>query len=641
MQTCFMRSICLFLIITFFTNCSLSVRAQIPVTAYPNDRSIADTSIAPFYHGVASGDPTSSKIIIWTRVTSQMNTDTVSWFFATDSLMQHLIKQGTFITNPDLDHTVKVDVTDLSPNTYYYYIFKAYGKYSQVGRTKTMPDGNVNNIRIGVVNCSNYSFGYFNAYDILNQRNDFDFVFHQGDYIYEDGFHLEGVDTIHRRVYPEYDAFDKATYEMRYSWYRLDPSLRELHRQYPWIIIWDDHEFANDATKDTSIRHYPATQGTWANRKKAAIAAFKEWIPFREDTSNSNIINHTQHLGNLADIIYIENRIQRDDLENALQILNLMFGVNNPLTYANPSQTMLGKRQVDWICSELKQSTAKWKILGNQLVFTPYVFRGPLGLKTRHPSAWDIYPWDRKKILDTIAINHIKNFVVLGGDIHIAMAFDIIHDSIPYNASDGAGALGVEFDADNTVEGGNFGGGESWMYANNPQLKYVNTKSQGFIMVDINQDKICCDYWQADSINTLNTKHTYLKTFCSNSYANHLTNEAGPTIAVNNYPPLLSYHVNADTILGIKQQYGNVELLKLYPNPTRSYLRIQYFMHITDQLIIDLYDNTGKKINEINLGIRQRGLNEESLEIPPLPAGDYIMDFITGSTHSSRKISIF
>ena len=157
------------------------ITLQVSATTYPNDRSILDSTIQPFYHGVASGDPLPDRVIIWTRVTTNTPSVTVKWKVASDTAMQNIIAQGTTTTDTSKDYTVHIDVTGLQPNTYYYYEFEALGRLSQRGRTKTIPVGNVDNFRIGVVNCANYSFGYFNAYDAIRKRNDVDMIIHLGD----------------------------------------------------------------------------------------------------------------------------------------------------------------------------------------------------------------------------------------------------------------------------------------------------------------------------------------------------------------------------------------------------------------------------------------------------------------------------
>jgi len=89
--------------------------------------------LAPFYHGVASGDPMADKVIIWTRVTPDtisFDPILVSWQMATDTGMTAVVKYGSIITNNLVDYTVKIDVTGLNANTWYYYEFTVNGKKS-------------------------------------------------------------------------------------------------------------------------------------------------------------------------------------------------------------------------------------------------------------------------------------------------------------------------------------------------------------------------------------------------------------------------------------------------------------------------------------------------------------------------------
>ena len=105
--------------------------------------------LAPFYHGVASGDPLSDRVIIWTRITlpidsriAWVNIDSqsavsnssvfdttvqVAWQVATDTLFANVVNSGTVSTDSSLDYTVKVDVTGLQPNSWYYYRFSNNG----------------------------------------------------------------------------------------------------------------------------------------------------------------------------------------------------------------------------------------------------------------------------------------------------------------------------------------------------------------------------------------------------------------------------------------------------------------------------------------------------------------------------------
>ena len=146
--------------------------------------------------------------------------------------------------------------------------FKAQDNYSIRGRTKTAPSGDIDSVRFAVVSCSNWQHGYFHAYRHLVMRNDFDCVLHLGDYIYEyeDGTYSANIsDRTHE---PVNEIVSLEDYRIRYSQYRLDEDLRDLHQQFPFIMVWDDHESADNSYKDGAENHTQGSEGTWTDRKK-------------------------------------------------------------------------------------------------------------------------------------------------------------------------------------------------------------------------------------------------------------------------------------------------------------------------------------------------------------------------------------
>ena len=148
-----------------------------------------DSALKPFYHAVASGDPMTDRVIIWTRVTPDyaMKRIPVKWEISDSRDFSSIIKGDTISTTPERDYTVKVDVTGLEPGQTYYYRFIALDKFSPVGRTKTAPAGSRDSLKFAVVSCANWEWGYFSAYEKIAQRDDVDAVLHLGDYIYEYG----------------------------------------------------------------------------------------------------------------------------------------------------------------------------------------------------------------------------------------------------------------------------------------------------------------------------------------------------------------------------------------------------------------------------------------------------------------------
>ena len=256
------------------------------------ERNILKTIHAPFYHGVASGDPLHDRVIIWTRVTpDEINNDSirVNWRIATDTMIFDVVNSGYFYTKQERDYTVKVDVTGLNPSTCYYYDFEVDGKFSVPGRAITADLGDNENVRFAVVSCSNYEYGYFNVYSALAERNDVNAVLHLGDYIYEYATGGYSANIANRSHEPAHEIVTLDDYRLRYSHYHLDTDLQRIHQQYPFICVWDDHESANDSWLDGAENHDPATQGNWIDRKNNAKKAYFEWLPIRENAIDQSI----------------------------------------------------------------------------------------------------------------------------------------------------------------------------------------------------------------------------------------------------------------------------------------------------------------------------------------------------------------
>ncbi|MCS7086945.1 MAG: alkaline phosphatase D family protein, partial [Bacteroidia bacterium] len=303
-------------------------------------------AMKPFYHGVASGDPLSDRVVIWTRVTpeaEQSGPITVEWEMSPNLDFSPVVRSGTFVTDESRDYTVKVDVTGLAPRTYYYYRFKALGTTSIIGRTKTAPADYVEQLRFAFGSCSNYSGGYFTAYEDIGRRNDLDAVIHLGDYIYE--YAAFGATRLHD---PPKEILTLEDYRMRYSQYRLDQDLRLAHQQYPFITIWDDHEVANDAYKDGAQNHTESEEGPYSDRKNAAMQAYFEWLPVRESGSLSHPYRGWRKIsyGGLLDIFVLDTRHEAREKQAPIGDVN---AINDT------TRSLLGDEQRQWLLSELSQ----------------------------------------------------------------------------------------------------------------------------------------------------------------------------------------------------------------------------------------------------------------------------------------------
>jgi alkaline phosphatase D len=390
----------------------------------------AAAATTAFQHGVASGDPLPDGILLWTRVTptadakpgsGQGPSVTVSWQVATDAGFQSIVKSGAFITGPERDHTVKIDVRGLRPATAYHYRFQFGAAYSPVGRTHTASayDADLTQLRLGVVSCANWEGGYFSAYRHLAARGDLDAVVHLGDYIYEyKSGEFAAAGKVVRPHQPANEIVTLADYRIRHATYKTDPDLQQLHALVPWIVTWDDHEFANDAWSGGAQNHDPATEGNWTDRVAAAHQAYSEWMPVR--LGDGWTIYRRLRFGTLADLSMLDLRSYRSQQASGV-------------TVDDPDRTITGHAQMDWLLSGLANSPAKWKIVGNPVMISrldfatlPAWLLGPvadlLGIPsngyTVNPDDWDGYNADREHLVDFLRVNRVSDVVFITGDIH-------------------------------------------------------------------------------------------------------------------------------------------------------------------------------------------------------------------------------
>jgi len=398
-----------------------------------------------FAHGVASGDPLPDAVLLWTRVTPTPDatpgsgvgpTVDVTWEVAADPAFATIVRSGSASTGPGRDHTVKADATGLDPATTYYYRFRLDGAVSAVGTTRTAPalTAAIARLRFGVVSCSNVPAGYFAAYRYLAERGDLDAVLHLGDYIYEYAGDFNGAAV--RPHDPPREILTLADYRQRHAQYKTDEHLRRLHAAVPFIATWDDHEVANDAWSGGAENHQPDTEGAYADRKAAAHQAYFEWMPVRNEADK---IYRKLRFGLLAELFMLDLRSYRSQ----------QVAVGNGGT-DDPNRTMTGAEQMSWLQNGLTASSAQWKLVGNSVMIAPFQLPplspellGPLaellGLPSEgisiNPDQWDGYAADRRRLLTTLANNHVRDTVFLTGDIHSSWANDVPRDAGLYPLS--------------------------------------------------------------------------------------------------------------------------------------------------------------------------------------------------------------
>jgi alkaline phosphatase D len=440
---------------------------------------------SPFTLGVASGDPTASSVVLWTRLAPKPLSDRtlvdavgVDWVIASDAALTQVVQAGQVMALPDNAHCVHVEPTKLQPNTDYYYQFEALGASSPVGRSKTLPQpGNeLEKFSIALTSCMEYSLGYFSALrDLVVQQPDL--VIHNGDYIYE-----APSGTV--RPYPvSPEARTLADYRSLYAQYRQDSALREAHAQFPWLVLWDDHEVVNDSGPNhylPSSRNAAMSDAEYQLRRRAAAKAFLEHMPLRAALTGRDRESPTFYerkvIGNLLELNCLDVRSYRDTPEC---IENQSMGFADCAEAHDPARSMLGETQEQWLYKNFGSAGCKWNGLVQTTVMAPFDRKaGPeVDFET---DGWDNYAANRDRIVQHVEQHELQNCVALGGNIHAYYA----------------GTIGAELTEIVTTSITATGGGsERYDDVNgrrdeNPGLQYFDNRYRGYTLLEFDQNKI-------------------------------------------------------------------------------------------------------------------------------------------------------
>lgn len=488
----------IFLIVMYFIR--KNDESKIPVDHYGTEQ-LFNEDLAPFYHGVASGDPTLNKVIIWTKVTPEYHkVVNVQWELDTSIEFSDNPKTGSITTDSSSNYTVKVDVSGLDPNTIYYYRFKALGGMSPTGRTRTAPGGDLA-VRLAVISCTNHEEGYFNVLGHLADRDDITAVVHLGDYIYEYGPGTYGDTTLKNRQHlPPHEIISLSDYRTRYAQYRLDPDFQRIHQMHPFISIWDDHEISNNAYVDGAQNHQ-YEEGDYVKRKSIAKQAYYEWLPVRGDTS-----------GDLYRKIYLSSQAELFMLDERLAARSKQVKDSSDMKWNSADQQMLGKDQFNWLIGQLSGSQSRWKIIGNQVIFSPLSLRSLGESRSLNMDAWDGYPAERNRLIDFLHLGELENVVFITGDTHCSWAFEVPYDLNSYSNEGEGDVVALEFgtpsitsknldayistDSVQVVE-------KAYLDdPDNPHLKYVNMRDHGYLELFVDSLQAVASWYYTTDIKT-------------------------------------------------------------------------------------------------------------------------------------------
>ncbi len=526
---------------------------------------------AQFLYGVASGDPLTDRVILWThakRPNSEVDVN-LTWQIASDYGFTSIVNSGTLVAANSAGNTAKVDATGLTAgNTYYYRFTDETGAVSPIGTTRTLPAATVSSVKFAVFSCTLYSAGFFNVYESALSSGA-QYAVHLGDYIYEYGSdpskfgNTDATTTpsgtavsLGRVVSPANDIVSLVDYRTRYALYRLDPNLQALHAKMPWITVWDDHEFANNAYMTGAQNHDATTQGDWITRKNIAARVYHEWMPIRTpDSSNLLKIYRKFDFGSLFTLHMVDTRIEGrtkqayawygDPFDARVQPyawadysagLTLNAGV-----YPDAANKMMSDTQFAWLTGNINSATTTWQIMGNQDIMAKLwypaavvaanaqgasAFQTAVGTylarKAGNPAntasdvkvpinmdSWDGYPIHRETLLQTIRASG-KKLVVLSGDSHNAWYNDL-------RTIDGTTKVGVEFATTSVTAPGyeSAGLGELAPYIDGSavaggvngtraglidDVNYVDTKRRGYLLMTVTASNVKGEYVFVDTV---------------------------------------------------------------------------------------------------------------------------------------------
>lgn len=263
-----------------------------------------------FPQSVASGDPTDSTVILWTRVLDESaraagQDVTLRLEVARDqSFSEPLLVNGQrsleVVAEAAFDHCAKVRLEGLEPGSTVHYRFllpvdgRAYT--SRIGRTRTAPrPDEPSPVRFAFVSCQDFNGRYYHPYRAI-VAEDPDFILHLGDYVYETtndpGFQdatadrrmvfedSEGAILLGEGTDAEYHAARTLEqYRTLYRTTRGDADLQAAHERFPFLCTWDDHEFSNDAWGANGVYFNGRIDEEDVPRRKAANQAWFEYMP--------------------------------------------------------------------------------------------------------------------------------------------------------------------------------------------------------------------------------------------------------------------------------------------------------------------------------------------------------------------------
>lgn len=472
---------------------ALAALAQAPTMERASAAPPTPAGDNPFTLGIASGSPRADGVVLWTRLAPRLfepgggmpsRRVPVQWAVSEDPRMRRYVRAGSTWAAPGLGHSVHVEVEGLQPGRDYWYRFR-YGRHlTEVGHTRTAPapGAPVPRLTFAASSCAKWDDGWFTAYRAMAQE-DLDFVLHLGDYVYEyaiaaDGGNRRGA-AVPQVLTTAPQTLDRWRYQ--YEIAKSDPDLQLLHQRFPWVVTWDDHEVADD------YANHQSKNGDITAVRANAYQAWYEHSPVRAAAGRRSGPQVYGRLGwgDLVQLDVLDGRQHRD-------VPPCGWGEAQACRAAyDPAITMLGQEQERWLYDGLHSSSARWNVIGSDVMMARLDHDGDAG-DLLWNDAWDGFPEARNRLCRNIVDARVRNAVIVSGDWHSTFVSDIHADfDVP-----GSPTIATEFvDTSITTNGDTpvYGPYYGPMIKFNPHIRFFDGDRRGYHRYTVDRDT-----WRTD-----------------------------------------------------------------------------------------------------------------------------------------------
>jgi alkaline phosphatase D len=439
----------------------------------------------PFKLGVASGDPLPGGVVLWTRLAPEPSAEDgtggmppqnfgARYEIAEDEDFRRITKRGAVEATPELGHSVHSEISGLKPGYEYYYRFKVGSEVSPVGKTRTAPEQRerLSRLAFAVASCQNWVGGRYASY-LDMARQDLDVVFHVGDYIYERS-----------------DTRSLTDYRNLYNLYKSSPDLQAVHAEFPFILVFDDHEVENGWADEYSEEYPEISRNEFLKMRMNAFQAYYENLPLRlqQKPDGPDIqVYRKLNYGDLVEFDVLDIRQYRSD-----QVPGDWTAEPTEETF-DPARTMLGEEQERWLFRNLDQSRARWNVLAQQTLMAQFDY-DPSDRVIYNLDKWDGYPAARDRILSFIERRRPSNPIVLSGDLHCNWVTDL---KANFNDPDSE-TIATEFLGTSISSGNIPRATQPGVLDANPHVKFYEDKTNGYLHCTVTENEWRTDFRAID-----------------------------------------------------------------------------------------------------------------------------------------------